>query len=108
MYVGHTGAPLGCCAVQERVGELLAEEEEEGQVAAAAAAAGAGGQMERPRPLTSRELEDVVVRSCLVPVEGVPSAVQVIICCADVYGTGYFVCVVTTVKVCLVVRTYIR
>ena len=101
MYFGHTGAPLGCCAVQERVGELLAEEEEEGQVAAAAAAAaGAGGQTERPRPLTSRELEDVVVRSCLVPVEGVPSAVQVTICCADVYnGTGYFVCVVTTVKV---------
>eukprot|EP00903_Cladosiphon_okamuranus_P014802 g13710.t1 len=65
-------APLGFCAVQERVGELLAEEG--GHVAAAAAD---GGQPERPRPLTSRELEDVVVRSCLVPVDGVPSAEQV-------------------------------
>lgn len=76
----HTGAPLGCCAVQERVGELLAEEEEHQVAAAEAAAAVAaeGGQPERPRPLTSRELEDVVVRSCLVPVDGVPSADQVI------------------------------
>lgn len=58
----------------ERVGELLAEDEE-GQVAAAAAAE--GGHPGQPRPLTSREVEDVMVRSCLVPVEGVPSAEQV-------------------------------
>ncbi|CAM9888406.1 unnamed protein product [Pylaiella littoralis] len=64
----YTDAPLGCLAVQERVGELLAEAEKEKE---------GEGEAEERRPLTSRELEDVVVRSCLVPVGGVPSADQV-------------------------------
>ncbi|CAN0030754.1 unnamed protein product, partial [Hapterophycus canaliculatus] len=68
------GVPLGCLAVQERVGELIKEEEEEEAAAAEEAGAEAGGTR---RPLTLRELEDVVVRSCLVPVGGVPSAEQV-------------------------------
>ncbi|CAM9505612.1 unnamed protein product [Ectocarpus sp. 13 AM-2016] len=62
----YAGVPLGCRAVQERVRELLVEEEEQ--------AAGDGGGA---RPLTSRELEDVAVRACLVPVGGVPSPDQV-------------------------------
>lgn len=51
--------------------ELLVEEEEQ-------AAGGDGGGA---RPLTSRELEDVVVRACVVPVGGVPSPDQV--CLSD-------------------------
>lgn len=66
------GAPLGCRAVQERVGEILAEEEQ-----ARAAADGQVQESAARRPLTPEELEDVVVRSCLVPVGGVPSADQV-------------------------------
>eukprot|EP00752_Nemacystus_decipiens_P014826 g13199.t1 len=67
----YSCAPLGFLAVQERVAELIAEGEEDGQAAASTR------QPEGHRPLTSRELEDVVVRSCLVPVGGVPSAEQV-------------------------------
>ncbi|CAM9874224.1 unnamed protein product, partial [Ectocarpus fasciculatus] len=62
------GVPLGCRAVQERVREQLLVEEE-------GRAVGEGGSGRRP--LASRELEDVVVRACLVPVGGVPSPEQV-------------------------------
>lgn len=62
------GVPLGCRAVHERVGELIAEAEEP-----------PSGEQESGsrRPLTFQELEEVTVRACLAPVGGVPSADQV-------------------------------
>lgn len=75
------GVPLGFRAVQERLGELLAENEGEQGAAAKNDQEGAKdqerGQDERGRALTWQELEEVVVRACLVPVGGVPSAEQV-------------------------------
>lgn len=77
-------APLGRRAVQERVREMLAEEEQQvdGEKASGQGGEGGGGDEQRRRPptrrrLTYQELEDVVVRACLVPVGGVPSVEQV-------------------------------
>lgn len=62
------GVPLGCRAVHERVGEMIAEAEE---------ASNDEQESGSRRPLTFRELEEVTVRACLAPVGAVPSADQV-------------------------------
>lgn len=64
------GIPLGCRAVHERVGEMIAESEE---ASSDDQEASSGSR----RPLTVRELEEVTVRACLAPVGALPSADQV-------------------------------
>lgn len=68
--------PLGCDAVQSRVREMIDEDEaaEDGEEGVEGEVA---PRMGGRRPLTHRELEEVTIQACLVPVGGVPSVDQV-------------------------------